>query len=196
MRTDLEWTSGTGTGAVEDATAPESFVRACCATALSTVSVLPTPPCLRSPRRPRCVGEVRGGGDAGLLLLAQLTSAGAPAPDVHPWSVKQSSKGGTCPFPDCPRGGVACGSVTWEKQPTAAAGEPPSRRELPPRESRVAASPPLGVHFGGRRSCRRSLRSLGSPSRRTPVPHRPPVSCRATMNWGNDLNAVVLGASG
>ena len=181
---------------MEDASAPESFVRACCATALSTVSVLPTPPCLRSPRRPRCVGEVRGGGDAGLLLLAQLTSAGAPAPDVHPWTENQSSKGGVCPSPDCPRGGAARDALAWEKSPTAAASEPPSRRELPPREVRVAAGPPLGVHFVGSRSCRRSLRSPGSLSRRTPVPHQPSVPGRATRNWGKGLNLAVLVASG
>ena len=35
-RTERKWTSGTGTGAVEAATAPESFVLSCCATAHST----------------------------------------------------------------------------------------------------------------------------------------------------------------
>ena len=35
-RTERKWTSGTGTGAVEAATAPESFALSCCATAHST----------------------------------------------------------------------------------------------------------------------------------------------------------------
>ena len=35
-RTERKWTSGTGTGAVEAATAPETFVLSCCATAHST----------------------------------------------------------------------------------------------------------------------------------------------------------------
>ena len=110
--------------------------------------------------------------------------------------MQRSSKGGTCPFSDCPRGVVARGGVMRETQPTSAAGEPPSRRELPPRESRVVAGPPLGVHSCGKRGCPRSRHFPGSPSRRTPVPHRPPVICRATTSWKYEPNAVVRGASG
>ena len=112
------------------------------------------------------------------------------------WSAIDHNKGGACSFPDCPRDRGARGGVMGKSQSTSAAGEPPSRRELPPCESRVVAGPPLGVHSCGKRGCPRSRHFPGSPSRRTPVPHRPPVICRATTSWKYGPNAVVRGASG